>query len=291
MTTSQVTVESATLAGTCLESFVYGIFFALFFPSIYVLVKREQDNRSRTHSKRSATYPLIITSVLLFVFITAHWICTFIRLFQAYITEDASKAPSFLADLLVPAVIIINGMLIASMITADSMVIYRLWIVWNKNRTVMVFPCCTLVGLCVSGAGYLYQIAQKDSSYNIYSPVVDRWINSTCIFTLVWPTVAILVESAMIYTSWVIVYFGVYQAGSNVETPIVLSMPEIAGIACMLISVRVGLGWANDGLKSQKRNPLPSSHGQQMRDCAVHKTAVVRDVGEYELPWVVKPAS
>jgi len=162
----------------------------------------------------------------------------------------------------------------ASLLMSDAVIIYRLWVIWNYNTYIVLFPICTLVGLTVCGIGITYQFTQYRPGENVFLSEAGRWITSDCIFTLctnVYSSVLIawriwsinvksrefggaslnsvlgtVVESAAIYTSWTIFFFASYRSKSNLQFIVVDTWPAMSGIAFTLINVRVGLGWAQN---------------------------------------------
>ncbi|KAJ7253265.1 hypothetical protein C8J57DRAFT_1660485 [Mycena rebaudengoi] len=54
--------------------------------------------------------------------------------------------------------------------------------------------------------------------------------------------VAIVVESAALYTAWAIFYTVTHELGSPVQNIVLMGMPPVIGIANALILVRIGLG-------------------------------------------------
>ncbi|TFK38856.1 hypothetical protein BDQ12DRAFT_682617 [Crucibulum laeve] len=277
---AEVPLVSVNLATVCIESFLYGTFFILFVTSLYLLAVRQKT----TNAEGSVFLtPLVFGSILIFITITSHWICTFLRLFQAFVTFNRGTTPlEFYADLTQTSEVVKTGFLMASLVIGDAMIIYRLWIVWSYNRLVIIFPICTLMGLTACGVGITYQFTQYKPGENVFLSVAGRWITSDCVFTLctnvystimiayrVWnvnvsskkfgganlnSVLGIVVESAVIYTSWTIFFFASYQSESNLQFIAVDAWSAMSGIAFMFINVRVGLGWA------QKANPESSTH-------------------------------
>ncbi|KAF8993888.1 hypothetical protein BDQ17DRAFT_1392511 [Cyathus striatus] len=240
---------SVNLATVCIESFLYGIFVVLFVASLYIHVYRSGLSQQKA---ASTSFPLGLSP---------HWICTFIRLFQAFITYNGGKTPLlFYADLSQLTEIVKTGFLVASIILGDAMIIYRLWVVWNYNKYVIIFPICTLLGLTVCGIGITYQFTQYTPGEDVFRTDAGRWVTSD--FLIAWriysvdkaskkvgaqnltSVLAIVVESAAIYTSWTIFFFATYQSKSNLQFTAADGWSAMSGIAFMLINVRVGLGWA-----------------------------------------------
>lgn len=64
--------------------------------------------------------------------------------------------------------------------------------------------------------------------------------------SLLW-VLTIVVESAAIYVAWSVVYLATLGAHLAVENFFAAVWPVVAGIAFMLINVRVGAGWGKHG--------------------------------------------
>ncbi|THU83044.1 hypothetical protein K435DRAFT_734296 [Dendrothele bispora CBS 962.96] len=216
---------------------------------------------------------MFVGAILISFTVTAHWICTVIRLFDAFVNfENGSKPLEYYADLSQLTEVVKTGFLMATIAMSDAMIIYRLWVVWGHNPYVVIFPLLTLIGLAVCGVGITYQFTQYFPGLDVFNSDAGRWITSDCVFTLctnLYSTVMIafrfwkaeknlaeaaivrsgmglkdvlmiLVESAAIYTSWNILFFASYQSRSNLQFTAVDCWPEVAGIAFMLINVRAG---------------------------------------------------
>ncbi|EIW79978.1 hypothetical protein CONPUDRAFT_58530 [Coniophora puteana RWD-64-598 SS2] len=290
-----VPLVSVNLATVCIESFLYGIFFVLTVSSVYLLIWRSRMSNGGHSRSAVFTSPMFVAAIMLFVLITGHWICTVLRLFQAFVMQDPSQALPFYADLSQNSEVIKTAFLMSSLVVGDVMMIYRLWTIWNRNYKIIIFPCLTLVGLTVCGAGIVYQFTVFTPGESVFLSAAGRWITSDCVFTLVsksvsgvhlMPVLATFVESAAMYTSWTIFFFGSYQSGSNMQFLAVDGWAAMAGISYMLINVRVGLGWASNGVVSQGRALSTTSQTfdhQRGTQLAVRVTTVVRDDGAYEL--------
>lgn len=89
-------------------------------------------------------------------------------------------------------------------------------------------------------------------------------------------------------------FFGTYQAENNVQYVAVDTLCPIAGIAFMMINVRVGLGWAerahstlSSGINSRRlEHSFTQSYG--MRPVAVDISKVVQSHDDTGLPVGVK---
>ncbi|KAJ4476519.1 hypothetical protein C8R41DRAFT_887287 [Lentinula lateritia] len=294
----QVPLVSVNLSTVAIESFCYGIFFILTISATSLSLYKFRGNGPAGGNRSLFWQPMTYGTIGLFITITAHWICTIIRLFEAFVTFDQGSNPlAFYGDLSRITEVVKTGFLMASLILGDTMIIYRLWIVWNYSIYVIVFPLFSLLGLTVCGVGITYQFTQYVPGMDVFESEAGRWITSDCVFTLctnlystsmiswkIWNVnhhavvmryssqslmsiLGIVVESAAVYTAWTTFFFASYQSHSNLQFVAVDVWPCSAGIAFMLINVRVGLGWAQkanqDSFKSYNTSSRPfNSRGE-----------------------------
>ncbi|KZT05781.1 uncharacterized protein LAESUDRAFT_655170 [Laetiporus sulphureus 93-53] len=266
-----ISLISGELANVCVESFLYGIFFLLSIVSMWLLVHRLRDgSRSGSGPRiRDATPP---TSIMIFIG-AGHWLTVVIRLFDAFVNFEGGANPLlFYANFNQPTEVVQSAALITVALINDTIIIYRLWVIWSYDNRVIVFPVCTLIGLTICGYGSTYQLTRMHIGEDIFVSAAGRWLTSNCVFTLctnVYSTVmiawriwrvnkaskahgggnltgplAIVVESAALYTTWTIFFLVTYEAQTNLQFVSNCGLPMVAGISFMLINVRVGLGWA-----------------------------------------------
>ncbi|KAF9806387.1 hypothetical protein IEO21_08680 [Rhodonia placenta] len=271
-----VSLLSADLAAICIESLFYGIFLVLSIASLYVLTRRGRetsDPRIGGTTLWSMITPMSLAAVSLFMTNMAHWIINVYRIFQAFvILDDETERIQFLGDLPQPSDVCKLSVLMASLIIGDMMLVYRLWVVWAYNKVVTFPPLCSLLGLIVCAIGALYEISRAYDGESLFASAPGDWITANCVFTLctnvystgfiawrIWRAnkearrfggvnlmgvLGILVESAALYTAWTILFFVTFLLQSNLAFFFSDTYSAIAGIAFMLINVRVGMGWA-----------------------------------------------
>ncbi|KZT01335.1 uncharacterized protein LAESUDRAFT_686826 [Laetiporus sulphureus 93-53] len=317
----QEPLVSVNLATVSMEAFFYGIFFVLSTTSIYLLVLKQRASIGPLRATPPPLHrnPMFIGAIALSTTITAHWILTVTRSFDAFVYHEGGSNPiGFFGNLKQTTEVVKTGFIMATLVIGDSMVIYRLWIIWNYRSAVIIFPLCTLVGLTVCGVGITYQFSQYDPGEDVFLSAAGRWITSDCVFTLctnvyssfmitlrVWRSyvsirnyaganllgvLATIIESAALYTSWTIFFFVTYQTGSNLQFTAVDTFAVISGISFMLINVRVGLGWAHLASQGSVQSHSGAGHNQQrsvesqpypMKPLAVNISTVVHQEDEY----------
>lgn len=323
-----LTLITASLATVAVESMLYGVFLVLAASSMYLHLGRiasQQSNSFGSGSVWAYFTPVILGSLCVILTVTGHWILTVTRLFDAFVNFlDGQEPLLYYSDLSLTTEVVKTAFLIATLIISDILFIYRLWTVWGHNYYIIIVPCCTVLGLCVAGPGVVYELTQLGTS-TVFVARLSRWISADYAFTFVtnvysstgiawrvWRArqhtgsaygggnlmhvLATIVESAAIYTSYTIFFFAAYQSDSLIQYPAIDTLCPIAGIAFMMINVRVGLGWAQRAHPSMTSSGITSRPGgrtaQQsyaMRPVAVDISQVVHK--EDDLGQPVKRAS
>jgi len=243
-----------------------------------LLVGRYLATRRSRKSPRESIFrsTVFIAAIGLFCSVTAHWITTVYRAFLAFIYfHQGDAALEFYADTQQVTEMVQEGFLMISILIGDSLIIHRLWVVWEHRLHVVVFPICSLAALTMCSAVSMYTVSRKAPGQDIFS---DPWLTSNCVLTLVtnvystalitikvWNItrvarpiggsnlrgfLVIVVESAAIYASWAIFFTVTYQTRSLVQFIVIQSAPEVVGIVNALIHTRVGLGWAIEAQES-----------------------------------------
>ncbi|PCH44196.1 hypothetical protein WOLCODRAFT_138818 [Wolfiporia cocos MD-104 SS10] len=310
---AEVGLVSANMATVALESLLYGIFLLLSGVFAYLHINRAAGESASFGTPRLSRYftPVFLAALAVMMTATAHWILTVTRFFQAFVLFEHGAVPLlFYSDLAQTTEVVKTAFLIATLIISDVMFVYRLWIVWGYNYYVCIVPIMAVSGLCVSGVGIVYQLSRLSLGNTVFVSQAARWITADYSFTFatnvyssvliawkVWRAsrssssssygggnlmrvLATIVESAGSYTLYVVVFFASYEAGSNLQYTFVDTLCQVAGIAFMMINVRVGLGWAqkahatttsSTGITSRRN----AEQSYAMRPVAVDITRVV----------------
>lgn len=322
----QVDLISANMATVPIESLLYGMFLLLSGVFFYLHEARITASLGAGSSRlRAHITPIFLGAVVVSCTTTVHWILTVTRLFDAFISYMGGAVPLlFYANLSEPSEVVKTAVLIATLITSDVLFVYRLWMVWGYNYYVIIIPSMAVLGLCVSGVGIVYTLSQLSVGNTIFVSKAAQWIaadysftfatniySSTLIAWRVWRAnrrsgntygggnlmrvLATIVESAAIYTAWVVAFFISYEVTSNLQYTFVDTLCQVAGVAYMMINVRVSLGWAQTAHQSQGTSSAggiasrrgPVDHSYVMRPVAVDITRVVQKEDDMGQP--VKP--
>ncbi|KAL0574105.1 hypothetical protein V5O48_007838 [Marasmius crinis-equi] len=259
------------LADIVINTFLYGIFFILDTVSIALIWN--SPVRRRQSWRRVLRKPMFLGAIGLFVTITAHWITNVMRLFHAF--ERGTVPLEYYSDMSQDIYAVKTGLVMASIVSGDIMMIYRLWVVWNCRYLVIILPSLSVIGLAATGSGITWDLAHYKKGMDIFSGRAQVWVISEAVFTVltnvyttaliawrIWQTnrrslphkpgpspgslhltaaIIILVESAVLNTSFLITFIVTYIIHHRIEGLIVDCLPPIAGISFGLINIRCHL--------------------------------------------------
>ncbi|KAJ7750702.1 hypothetical protein DFH07DRAFT_1062067 [Mycena maculata] len=267
---AQPSLPLVGLVGLILGTLFYGMYFIIFVISMYLLFESARGSGKYRSLFASVVF---MSGWVLFIAITGNWVATLVRITTGFIYfENGLGASKYFNDDSQANETIASAFLSLSVFIGDAMIIYRLWVVWAYNKTVTIIPILSLLGFFTSCIITLQATVHITDA--LKSIALDVGLTPISVFTLVPHRMgnlenqqqsicgqvdvpisplkyltfnskhflAILVESAALYTSWAIYYTICHQLNSNLQFIALNAFPSIAGIANALIHVRIGLG-------------------------------------------------
>ncbi|KAI0764237.1 hypothetical protein BD413DRAFT_482919 [Trametes elegans] len=282
MPRSSMSAIGVNLALACIESVLFGIFFVLAMTSLAVLVGRH-GNRSSSLSGRSClservwASPLFIATVILLMTVTTHWMISVRRIFDAFLYYEGGRAPmEYYLTVEAPTQVIATAFVVISVIVGDIILTYRIWIVWDRRLSLIVFPVLSTVAYAGMGVSMVTLFASYMPGESIFMSRARETVITTSALTLatnIYGTgtndcipdmveqpsdearphlyrrrldcgaLVIFIESAAFYTFWTLFFVVSFSANSYLEAFAFHCIPAATGISFMLIVVRVGLGF------------------------------------------------
>ncbi|KAJ7912415.1 hypothetical protein B0H13DRAFT_2271621 [Mycena leptocephala] len=236
-----ITILPANLATLVLESFLYGLLLLLFISTVYFFATRRTLAGASQTARHHFTSLVFLGLAALFLVATVHWSIVIYQAFFAFIhLGTISAEDAFYADLAQPSEVAKEILFFVAVLLGDALVrlsrsmfpeTYRLWIIWGRNRYVVVFPILALIGLAGLIIFRISRITKTNSTES----------------HLTW-SLSILAESAALQTLWLTLTAVTLFADSDVEFIGVDCFPAILGISNTLIHARVGLGWSSSSV-------------------------------------------
>ncbi|CDO76073.1 hypothetical protein BN946_scf184814.g6 [Trametes cinnabarina] len=165
-------------------------------------------------------------------------------------------------------------------LVADSFVLYRLYVVWNRSCWVLVLPVLLLIATAVAGYGACAEVGLTKNGDAIFASNLQPWIESffalslttnllatllitTCIMWMNrrlrqyhtksappsshWEVIETMIQLAAIYSAALASLLGTYLANSNAQYICLDLIQPLIGIVFTLIIIHVGLGYTVNG--------------------------------------------
>ncbi|KAJ7713442.1 hypothetical protein B0H16DRAFT_1810467 [Mycena metata] len=135
---------TADMAGMVVANLFYGIYFNLFLTSTHLICRHATANKSASVFRSAA----FVSSLILFVFVTITCILLTVRGFQGFVFSDA-RPNAFFAD--------------------DKDKIYRLYIVWNRTKAVIILPVLAGIGFTGCAVALIFDSKKLGSAAAVMS--------------------------------------------------------------------------------------------------------------------------
>ncbi|KAJ7055613.1 hypothetical protein C8F01DRAFT_1158737 [Mycena amicta] len=259
---SDLSLGKATFIALVIETFNVGVFTVLFGACLrFILVKKTFDVNSI----------LTPTLCIIWVLTIAHWIVDIIRARIAFI-DNPGGAVLFLSNPAQPLEGAKIGLYSTITIFADFFMIYRCWMVWNRNIYVLALPVLSWIGTAVTGWVGTAQIVRTQKGGIFFTNLVP-WIvsffstslatNVLCTFLIAFKilqsqiklrrmgtnhasgrviqALIVFTESAALYSLSLIALLATYQLGINTSFIILDLTASIIGITFSSIILRLSM--------------------------------------------------
>ncbi|KAJ8093224.1 hypothetical protein PM082_020709 [Marasmius tenuissimus] len=329
-----VDVATAELASVAIESSLYGFFLLLSIISLVGLTKYAEPAILPSHCRRTTVWssissglgilkrPIFTGGLFLVAVVTGHWIIVIIRAFNAFVS--AADPQAYYSDTSSATLLAKNTLLALSVVIGDSLIIYRMWIVWGREYRVVVFAIVSLIGTTACGTftTYLFRTSPPGTiflhgrlaDWIIAHSILSTCTNLYCSILIAWKiwnqmqqasnfisvtgrplskALTLFVESTALYAIWQLLFTVLLFAHSNLQSTFVDSYPPVQGIAFMSINARIYLSTRtvpNSDQSSHFMAGLPSNTSrrpEQDEDFAMHpvqRIAVRIKVEQENLP-------
>ncbi|THU90996.1 hypothetical protein K435DRAFT_801615 [Dendrothele bispora CBS 962.96] len=259
------TYLSVQISASMLASSGYGIFAVLWGISITLMINHLK--KSTSHYPQQVSYssilwmalkrPMVLGTTILFICNTGHWIAIFVRVLQAFgYIPNVNWPAMFYADLEETSMIVYTAFSALTIIIGDCIVLYRLWCIWNHNILVVIFPCLAATGFIACCCATAYQFSQSHTGVDVLGISSGRWIMSDLALSFsvnVYCFVHKDVSHIKVYYNFSLACCFVHSIAFVVVAQV---GPSIVGIACCMVTIRIGLGYAQGSTTRVSTLPL-----------------------------------
>ncbi|KAF9523749.1 hypothetical protein CPB83DRAFT_898523 [Crepidotus variabilis] len=149
----QPRLDAAQLAALLVETLVIGVFYVLLIPTFEAI-------RFRAKTRQETLFrPTTFCALALVVTITVKWIVDIVRAFSAFLLDGSycvfpgEPNPAEIAFSRFSNLNSVAGSVMYTLTTilGDGFMIYRLWVVWRRNKLIVFPPILLLWGIAISG--------------------------------------------------------------------------------------------------------------------------------------------
>ncbi|KAF7364737.1 hypothetical protein MVEN_00343500 [Mycena venus] len=269
---SSISIEKIQITSQACEALCYGFFVCIFLVALYAQIGVPQ--------RTTQLKVLFAIACGMFLITTGHFAITFYRALRAVSDLGVPEAgpAAFLGDSTSWYLITADVLYVTQCILADSVAIYRCWILYDRDIRVVTLPLILLTANIISGYVACQKLATSAPARHIDTAVRD-WITgfytlgvahntvtTTLMAVRLWwvdrrirvsehedrpsirarrprlqTTILLLVESAALYFVLQVVVLITFVTGSDIQFLLLGSVPPVIAITFTLITIRVGL--------------------------------------------------
>ncbi|KAF8481565.1 hypothetical protein DFH94DRAFT_400009 [Russula ochroleuca] len=256
-----ISLPNGELISLGLTTFLYGLFFALFFVTVIMTFYLRESTR-QLHIK------ILPVPFLMLLVATAHLVVLWIRAVQAFIVQKGGSALAFYDDLSDATSVARVICLVIQCILGDFVIIWRLYVVYGKRLWVVLPALILVTSYTVVGSVAILYIQRARPGTNIFT-VAKSWITAYFSMTMstnlmcsgaiaarifyvwksqtrgnvrpYWGIVAIIIESSALYALGVLAALVSFVSGTNGQYPAVDAIVPLVGIVFCLIAIQIRL--------------------------------------------------
>jgi len=243
------------------QCILYGLFLCLFAASSTIIIQR---------SRKGGSKRVLIISIVMFILGTIHVGVDLRRLLNGFIGNP--NPDQYLSAVNTIGYEVKSTAYCMQTLVGDGFILYRLHLVWNGDkRIVLPIAICFVASIGV-GIGALQGFARTSPAEPVFISELHDWIVSFFSLTLftnfsstsliagrIWwihrkvlgnvikggslmPAVIVVIESGAIYSACLVILLSLYLSGSYAQYIALDAVTQVIGIVFSLIIIRVALG-------------------------------------------------
>ncbi|TFK55094.1 hypothetical protein OE88DRAFT_1732367 [Heliocybe sulcata] len=280
--TGQLNVAQGHLFGTVFEAGLYGIYLVLFIACLYIF---------RTSSRRYTRSNKIImgTIWLMFCISTAHLGGTIQSLEAGFFDVRPATPESYFNDKSAWLNLMNKSLYGVNIIVGDSLLIYRLHVMYHSNHWIIIPPIMTVLATIVTWGLLVWEFSRLAPGETAFAESVKKLapaafslslatnlIITALIVHRIWQAerrlrkaiqeadvsfyralLANTIESCILYPIALVITLGLYGTGNNAQDVVTGPMTQIISITPTLLWMQVRLGFSRyDAAISAEANTL-----------------------------------
>ncbi|KAL5530981.1 hypothetical protein ACEPAG_3857 [Sanghuangporus baumii] len=294
-------VSEATLIAVLFEAILFGGFTVFYGIALYTSVPK-------LGSRLNQIILAVATGMYALAF--SHLAIDIQRIINAFIrVSDTKGSDASLSKPSDPLYVAQISVYTVQTILGDAFMIYRLYIVWAKNKLITAPAVVCFLGSIAVGIGGPHSVSQALPGDLIYVAKVKRWGTAFYAITLVtnfictvlialriwWighrssmsftsrnlsPVLAIIIESGAVYSATLITLIVTYTINDWSHYFFLDAICPVVGLVFTAIIVRIGLGVSTEAPSDSRNLSSHSSAGQPIAVQMMQTRMVRNDTGE-----------
>jgi len=158
----------SVLVSVWMETLVYGMNVIMFFLAVSILLRK--------HNKVFANRPMLVAIIILFALATAHVAVNLKRLIVGYVLPNTkAQMEAYLINIADPLNVTKTFLVIGMNLVSDSIIIFRLYIVYEKRIYVCIAPIILLLSSLSCGLVSATYIALVKPGDTIFLAKIASW--------------------------------------------------------------------------------------------------------------------
>ncbi|KAJ7781714.1 hypothetical protein DFH07DRAFT_385330 [Mycena maculata] len=260
---ASLTPARMSYAAAIVGCVTFGCYFVLAAICIHFLLKKNRRSSKGQHVVLAYTCLMLVVNIIYFV-AASKWS-------EIEFVESTENPAIFAAQLSTNYAIIKDTAYTINIWLADSLMLYRTYIIW-RSIPVLLFPALVYLGALASGLGLLIETGQPGGTFGVGLVVpfgtafwsISVALNVILTFLISYKLlhqhrrvrslrvtevgdrytdiVAILVESAALYSISGLIYIPLFALNIPLQYPFAALLGSAAGIAPNLIIFRIAMG-------------------------------------------------
>ncbi|KAG1902638.1 uncharacterized protein F5891DRAFT_1143118 [Suillus fuscotomentosus] len=251
-----IPLDKASFLALFLETLFYGVFFTLYWLTLFVLFKKTGIQQQL----------LVPVATLLLCIATAHLMIDFVRALEAFVFKvDTIGANAYYSNLASPLDLASKALYITQTTLADGVVVWRCHVLNHKSRFVAIPGCIVLIVNAATGYYVVWSLSRAYALSNISTATsgcittfytLTMFVSVICTVSIAWriyhtrrsmpgglanllPVFIVVIESGALYATSVLALLISFLVGSNGEYIMLGIIPPIVGITFCLIILQV----------------------------------------------------
>ncbi|KAG1730861.1 uncharacterized protein EDB91DRAFT_744429 [Suillus paluster] len=253
-----IPLDKALLLALFLETLFYGVFFTLYWLTLFILLKKGSGIQRQL---------LVPVTTLLLCSATAHLIVDFVRALKAFIFKAGMiGATAYYSNFSLPLFLAKTAIYITQLTLADGVVVWRCYIVHDRSLLIAILGCVALLTNGAIGYYIVWSVSRTTALSTTSHECITTFITLTMVIdvtctTLIarriystrrfrpdgliafLPVLIVIVESGALYATSVLALLVTFLVGSNGHYTVLDIIPPIVGIAFCLVILQIHIRW------------------------------------------------